>query len=66
MGRMFPMIQRGIAVRMGTFKRAGDAAKRPPRSSRMGIMEIIKIIPSLEIIPDKLDVNHCTRASAIS
>jgi hypothetical protein len=50
-GRRLPRMQRGIARRIGTFKRAGDAARRPPLSSRMGIIEMMKMMVSPEILP---------------
>ncbi len=59
-------MQMGIARRMGTFKRAGEAANSPPLSSNMGIMEMMKIIISPETFPPKAAVSHCTRESVIS
>jgi hypothetical protein len=53
---MFPRIQIGIACEASTFRR--EAARRPPRSSRIGIMEIRKMIPFAEIYADKFAVNH--------
>ena len=41
-GIRFPTRQIGIARQVGIFKNAGPAARIPPLSSRIGIIEIIK------------------------
>ena len=64
-GRIFPIMQIGMARRMGMFKRAGEAAKSPPRSSKIGTMEIRKIMASLETFPPSAAVSHCTNESVI-
>ena len=54
-GIRFPTRQIGIARQVGIFKNAGPAARIPPLSSRIGIIEIIKIISSLAPChPDEL------------
>ena len=53
-GIRFPTRQIGIARQVGIFKNAGPAARIPPLSSRIGIIEIIKIISSLAALPDEL------------
>lgn len=58
-------MQMGMALKIGTFKRAGEAANRPPRSSRMGIMEMIKIMISPDTLPPKAAVSPCTSESVI-
>ena len=45
--------QIGIARQVGIFKNAGPAARIPPLSSRIGIIEIIKIISSLAALPPR-------------
>ena len=52
-GIRFPTRQIGIARQVGIFKNAGPAARIPPLSSRIGIIEIIKIISSLAALPPR-------------
>ena len=59
------MIHKGIALKTGTFKRAGEAARSPPLSSKMGIMEMMKIIISPETFPPRAEVSHCTNESVM-
>lgn len=65
-GSRFPITQMGMARRIGTFKRAGDAASSPPRSSRIGIMEMIKMITSPDTFPPSREASPCTRVSVIT
>ena len=58
---MFPIIQIGMAFAADTLR--SDAARSPPLSSSMGIMEIINMTISLDICWDRLSVNHCTKTS---
>lgn len=46
-GKTLPIIHIGIAVRIGTP--SIDATRRPPRSSKIGIKEIIKTTASAGI-----------------
>ena len=54
------MMQMGTARSIGTFRKAGEAARSPPLSSRIGIIEIIKTIASPESFPARFAVNHVT------
>ena len=65
-GSRLPITQMGMARRIGTFKRAGDAASSPPRSSRIGIMEMIKMITSPDTFPPSREASPCTRVSVIT
>ena len=59
------MMHRGSAVLNGTSRNAGDAARSPPRSSRMGKREIMKQIHSFPILPESREVKKETSLSAI-
>ena len=65
-GRIFPIMQIGIACIIGTLRSAGEAARSPPLNSSIGTMEIIKITAYFEINSERLAVNHCTNASILS
>ena len=62
-GIIFPKIQMGIAFTIDILR--SDAARSPPLSSRIGIMEIIKITISLEICCPRVFVNQFTKTSNI-
>ena len=62
MGTILPRIQTPIADHMGMLRR--EAAIRPPRSSRMGIMEIIKTT-SIGGSPPRRSVNFSASASVV-
>lgn len=59
------MMQSGIARVIGTFKSAGEAARSPPRSSRIGIMEMMKMMASFDTFPPRRAVRPCTIVSVI-
>ena len=48
-----------------TLKKAGDAAKRPPLSSRIGKSDIIKHNIPESILPAKIDIKNEINFSAI-
>ena len=62
-GIIFPITQRNTALIIGIFKSA--AATRPPLSSRIGTMEMIKTIISFDTTPSRFVVNHVINASVI-
>ena len=62
-GIIFPTIQIGIAFTAGIFR--SDAARRPPRSSKIGIMEMMNTAPSGEINCERWVENHCTSTSIV-
>ena len=55
-GMIFPIMQMGIAFRIGTPR--DQATRRPPLSSRMGIMEMMKITTSLDTYCPRVEANH--------
>ena len=61
MGMMLPIMHMGMAVLMGISKRL--AAKRPPLSSSIGNMLMIKTTASAETYCPKVSVNNCTNDS---
>ena len=62
-GMIFPTTHKATALNSGILK--SDAATSPPRSSRIGTIDIIKTIISLETTPSRLVVNHVIKESVI-
>ena len=55
-GMIFPITQNQIARTMSISR--SDATTSPPRSSRIGTMETMKTIISLEILPPSVSINQ--------
>ena len=62
-GIIFPTIQIGSAFAADIFSK--EAARRPPRSSSIGIIEMMNTAPSGEINCARWCENHCTSTSII-
>ena len=62
-GIIFPTIQIGSAFAADIFSK--EAARRPPRSSSIGIIEMMNTAPSGEINCARWCENHCTSTSIV-
>ena len=60
------MMHKGRALTIGTFRNAGEAARRPPLSSNIGNSDIIKHTAPELIFPANIAVNNKTNFSDIS
>ena len=63
-GIIFPRIHNGIAFATGT-PRSGPATRSAPRSSRIGIIEIINTIASFPTLPLSASIIPCTNDCVI-